>query len=83
MWSFVGDCSALVTVIHLFILVHVVQSFTLSSNMYAYPPPNYSQVSRDAVGGAGPVYAILIIGMLLFMASNAMPALYPSPEKIG
>jgi hypothetical protein len=34
-------------------------------------------------GSTSPVYVILIIGMFLFMASNAMPALMPSPEKIG
>lgn len=45
------------------------------------PPAAYE--SLNTLGAPAPVYLILIIGMVLFMASNAMPALTPDPDQIG
>ena len=45
------------------------------------PPATYEFL--NTLGGPAPVYLILIIGMVLFMASNAMPALTPDPDQIG
>ena len=48
---------------------------------YAYLPAPSGPL--ETLGAPAPVYVILIIGMVLFMASNTMPALLPDPEKIG
>jgi len=45
------------------------------------PPSTYGPL--HTLGAPAPVYLILLIGMVLFMASNAMPALTPDPGKIG
>jgi hypothetical protein len=49
---------------------------------YMYPPSPITS-PLDSLGAPAPVYTILILGMVLFLASNVMPALFPSPEKLG
>ena len=51
---------------------------------FPYPSPSlYSPpTALDNLSAPAPVYTILIIGMVLFLASNTMPALLPSPEKV-
>jgi len=48
-----------------------------------YYPQHYADPRVENLGAPVPVYVILIIGMVLFMMSNAMPALTPDPAKIG
>ena len=45
--------------------------------------PNMPSSPLDSISAPAPVYTILIIGMVLFMASNVMPSLLPDPSKIG
>lgn len=37
----------------------------------------------DTIAPVSPVYIILILGMVMFMASNAMPSLLPDPSQLG
>ena len=55
----------------------------MSYPVYYPPSPPLGVPPVDALGAPSPVYVILIIGMFLFMATNAMPILLPDPAKIG
>jgi len=48
-------------------------------------PPQYTMAPSplDSTSPTAPIYTVLIIGLVLFMASNVMPNLLPDPSKIG
>ncbi|WRT67895.1 uncharacterized protein IL334_004869 [Kwoniella shivajii] len=54
---------------------------------YSYTPsispyPTYSYPFSQSLTGPSPIYTILIIGMVLFMAANVMPNLIPAADRI-
>lgn len=57
----------------------------LSALDMSYPVQyqNMSPAPPESISKTGPVYTILIIGLVFFMASNVMPSLLPDPSKIG
>ncbi|ORX37315.1 hypothetical protein BD324DRAFT_650915 [Kockovaella imperatae] len=48
---------------------------------YTFAPPMPTDLGN--LGSPAPIYVILIVGMVLFMASHTMPALLPDPAKVG
>ncbi|KAK4687058.1 hypothetical protein P7C73_g3068, partial [Tremellales sp. Uapishka_1] len=49
---------------------------------YSIPPPSYPVSSLDIILSPSPVYVILLIGMLLFVATNVMQNLLPEADRV-
>ncbi|KAK8858692.1 hypothetical protein IAR55_002921 [Kwoniella newhampshirensis] len=47
-----------------------------------YTHPHYPYVAPDFTAGPAPVYTMLIVGMVFFMAANVMPNLLPAADRV-
>ena len=62
--------------------IPLLKPITITTMSYLPYPTIIPPLSASS-SASSPVYVILIIGMIMFMASNIMPALLPDPAKMG